>query len=164
MKAYMFLGIRILGSQHHNTKYSNRTFTLLHNGYHSQTLKLLSSDVVTNLLPLSTNVMVFTAPRCLIKNVLYRHSIHTVHTHIYQIQQGCLNYLLHIGYANTLHVCIIYEVLIVSSLSQTHTHCTHTYRHTLHTHCTHTHTQTHTHCTHCTHCTHTLHTHTQRHP
>ena len=33
--------------------------------YHSQTLKLLSSEVVTNLLPLSTNVTVLTAPRCL---------------------------------------------------------------------------------------------------
>lgn len=33
--------------------------------YHSQTLRLLSSDVVTNFLFSSTNVMVFTAPRCL---------------------------------------------------------------------------------------------------
>ncbi len=37
-------------------------FNLTH---HSHTLMLLSSDVVTNLLFWSTNVMVFTAPRCL---------------------------------------------------------------------------------------------------
>lgn len=33
--------------------------------YHSQTLKLLSSDVLTNLLFSSTNTMVLTAPKCL---------------------------------------------------------------------------------------------------
>ena len=46
-------------------KHSNRA-VITNSVYHSQTLKLLSSEVVTNLLPLSTNVIVFTAPRCLI--------------------------------------------------------------------------------------------------
>lgn len=39
--------------------------TFLYHTYHSQTRKLLSSDVVTNLLLSSTKVTVLTAPKCL---------------------------------------------------------------------------------------------------
>lgn len=39
-------------------------FILQSNTYHSQTRKLLSSDVVTNRLLSSTKVIVLTAPRC----------------------------------------------------------------------------------------------------
>lgn len=78
---------------------------------HSQTLKLLSSEVVTNLRFSSTNVIVFTAPKCLSYScVISPERISHCKIYVYNILSDKIEiyiiYIYHIIYPKNKNTCV----------------------------------------------------------